>query len=195
MRNAVLNSYAHWTSYKGIPREEFALDPASVAESSFYEVDFVGDDGIRWTYGFEPSDFYPDAIACLAACRAAGFVIGIAGNQPEEAEAALKRAGAPADFIAWSMDCAQGSRVTRSGPRSSTGAAGAARPLASGLVTLRSQPCFGASCSPPRFTSAVTSIRNSPTLGSTDALAAGWSAILGWFAQVTLFSSHSACTS
>jgi len=53
-----------------------------------------------WTYGFEPSDFYPDAIACLAACRAAGFVIGIAGNQPEEAEAALKRAGAPADFIA-----------------------------------------------------------------------------------------------
>jgi hypothetical protein len=53
MRNAVLNSYAQWTSYKGIPREEFALAAASVSESSFYEVDYVDEDGVRWTYGFE----------------------------------------------------------------------------------------------------------------------------------------------
>src|SRR5205085_8091036 len=53
-----------------------------------------------WTYRFDPSDFYPDAISCLEACRAAGLVIGIAGNQPEEAEAALERAGLRADFIA-----------------------------------------------------------------------------------------------
>ncbi|MFE0514443.1 ATP/GTP-binding protein [Streptomyces sp. NPDC058964] len=53
MREAVLWSYAQWTAYQGIPREEFALDPKASAESTFYEVDFVLDDGVRWTYGFE----------------------------------------------------------------------------------------------------------------------------------------------
>ncbi|MCX5410629.1 ATP/GTP-binding protein [Streptomyces sp. NBC_00059] len=53
MREAVLSSYGEWTSYQGIPRDVFALDPKAEAESSFYEVDFVLDDGVRWTYGFE----------------------------------------------------------------------------------------------------------------------------------------------
>lgn len=53
MREAVLNSYAAWTSYDGIPRDEFALDPAAATESTFYEVDLVLEDGVRWTYGFE----------------------------------------------------------------------------------------------------------------------------------------------
>ncbi|HZZ34907.1 MAG TPA: HAD-IA family hydrolase, partial [Caulobacteraceae bacterium] len=43
---------------------------------------------------------YPDAIPCLRALRAAGYRIGIAGNQPEEAEAALEATGVGADFIA-----------------------------------------------------------------------------------------------
>jgi hypothetical protein len=53
MREAVLDSYAHWTAYAEIPREEFALDAKSAAETTFYEVDFVLDDAVRWTYGFE----------------------------------------------------------------------------------------------------------------------------------------------
>lgn len=53
MREAVLSSYAEWTSYQGIPREVFALDPKAAEESAFYEADFVLDDGVRWTYGFE----------------------------------------------------------------------------------------------------------------------------------------------
>ncbi|MEU8866617.1 AAA family ATPase [Streptomyces umbrinus] len=53
MKEAVLGSYAQWTSYQGIPRDEFALDPKSNAESTFYEADFVLEDGVRWTYGFE----------------------------------------------------------------------------------------------------------------------------------------------
>ncbi|MEU3980313.1 ATP-binding protein [Streptomyces sp. NPDC026672] len=53
MREAVLDSYGRWTSYRSIPREEFALDPKSAAESTFYEADFVLEDGVRWTYGFE----------------------------------------------------------------------------------------------------------------------------------------------
>lgn len=57
MREAVLHSYGPWTSYTGVPdREPFALDADSVAESTFYEIDFVLDDGVRWTYGFELGD-------------------------------------------------------------------------------------------------------------------------------------------
>jgi HAD superfamily hydrolase (TIGR01549 family) len=53
-----------------------------------------------WAYQFEPGDFYPDALPCLAALRARGLKVGLAGNQPDAAEAALEAAGAPADFIA-----------------------------------------------------------------------------------------------
>ncbi|MEU8906402.1 AAA family ATPase [Streptomyces mirabilis] len=53
MKRAVLRSYADWTSYDGIPRDEFALDPKAVSETSLYEADIVLDDGVRWTYGFE----------------------------------------------------------------------------------------------------------------------------------------------
>ncbi|RZB17640.1 ATP-binding protein [Streptomyces sp. F001] len=57
MREAVLNSYGPWTSYTGVPdRDPFALDAESAAQSTFYEVDFVLDDGVRWTYGFELGD-------------------------------------------------------------------------------------------------------------------------------------------
>lgn len=52
MRTAVLNSYARWASYDGIPRNHFALDARQESEPSFFEADIVID-GIRWTYGFE----------------------------------------------------------------------------------------------------------------------------------------------
>ncbi|MFD9907636.1 ATP/GTP-binding protein [Streptomyces sp. NPDC059063] len=52
MRNAVLNSYAHWAAYDGPQRRVFALSPKSEAEPSFFEVDLVID-SVRWTYGFE----------------------------------------------------------------------------------------------------------------------------------------------
>ena len=44
-------------------------------------------------FNIEPRDLYPDAAPCLAACQAAGLIVGIAGNQPIEAEAALEAAG------------------------------------------------------------------------------------------------------
>ncbi|MDI5965875.1 AAA family ATPase [Streptantibioticus silvisoli] len=52
MRHAVLNSYARWASYEGVPRHVFALNPKSEDEPSFFEVDIVID-SVRWTYGFE----------------------------------------------------------------------------------------------------------------------------------------------
>jgi predicted ATPase len=52
MRAAVLNSYASWASFEGIPRKPFALGPEGKSESSFFEVDLVIDE-VRWAYGFE----------------------------------------------------------------------------------------------------------------------------------------------
>ena len=54
--------------------------------------------GYRHT--FLASDFYPDALPCLADLKDQGYRVGLAGNQPEVAEAALKAANVPADFIA-----------------------------------------------------------------------------------------------
>ena len=45
-----------------------------------------------WVYDFTAADLYPDAIPC--------YKVLIAGNQPHEAEAALKRLNVPADLIA-----------------------------------------------------------------------------------------------
>ncbi|MET8330065.1 ATP-binding protein [Streptomyces sp. NPDC005181] len=56
MREAVLGSYAQWTSRQGIVRDEFFLDPKAAVETTFYEADFVLADRVRWTYGFELSD-------------------------------------------------------------------------------------------------------------------------------------------
>lgn len=48
----------------------------------------------------EAVDFYPDALPCLRACRANGWRIGLAGNQPTAAEHALHRLGVDADVVA-----------------------------------------------------------------------------------------------
>ena len=45
-------------------------------------------------------DLYPDALDCLRAARATGLVVGVAGNQPRGAEAALGAAGVDVDFVA-----------------------------------------------------------------------------------------------
>jgi hypothetical protein len=52
MRKAVLNSYARWASYDGIPRHTFALDTKEAESPTFFETDLALD-GVRWTYGFE----------------------------------------------------------------------------------------------------------------------------------------------
>lgn len=51
-------------------------------------------------YEIDARDLYPDALPTLAALRAQGLKVGIAGNQPERAEAALPRAGVTADYLA-----------------------------------------------------------------------------------------------
>jgi HAD superfamily hydrolase (TIGR01549 family) len=40
---------------------------------------------------FDPEDFYPDALPCLAGLRARGLIVGAVGNTPEDAENLLRR--------------------------------------------------------------------------------------------------------
>jgi HAD superfamily hydrolase (TIGR01509 family) len=47
----------------------------------------------------ERSDLYPDAIPTLDALRRAGFGIGLAGNQPEQALGQLQALGLQLDFV------------------------------------------------------------------------------------------------
>lgn len=49
--------------------------------------------------GFDVDDLYPDVRPCLAALRSAGFTVGIAGNQPVRAAAALRAMDLPVDFV------------------------------------------------------------------------------------------------
>jgi FMN phosphatase YigB (HAD superfamily) len=86
---AVIARGGHHHEAFQIVRPGFDLDAAVLARRA-----------TGWTYDFAQSDFYPDALPCLAALRARGYRVGIAGNQPQAAEGALRAAGAPADFIA-----------------------------------------------------------------------------------------------
>jgi HAD superfamily hydrolase (TIGR01549 family) len=47
----------------------------------------------------EKSDLYPDAIPSMEALKEAGFLVGVAGNQPLRAEECLRSFGLPADLI------------------------------------------------------------------------------------------------
>lgn len=47
-----------------------------------------------------PADLYPDASSCLRELRIRGLRVGIAGNQPEDCEDALRQAGLAVDLLA-----------------------------------------------------------------------------------------------
>ena len=51
-------------------------------------------------YSIEGRDLYGDALPCIAALRARGLIVGIAGNQPEACEAALLSCGVVVDHLA-----------------------------------------------------------------------------------------------
>jgi len=106
--------WGEWADWLGVPRLTFFAGLGAVIERGWHHrrvfqlvrpgLDLDAEVRRRaeagWTYRFEPDDFYPDALPCLAALAAAGYRIGIAGNQPEAAEAALAAAGVRADFVA-----------------------------------------------------------------------------------------------
>lgn len=48
----------------------------------------------------EARDLYLDAVPCLSRLRAAGYRIGLAGNQPADAETQIRALGLAVDFVA-----------------------------------------------------------------------------------------------
>lgn len=62
--------------------------------------DLLGTTAPRAGTVIEARDFYPDAPDCLFRLAAAGYDLGLAGNQPLEAEDALKGLGLPVSFVA-----------------------------------------------------------------------------------------------
>jgi HAD superfamily hydrolase (TIGR01662 family) len=55
--------------------------------------------GMPWVH---PDDLYPDALPAIRALRAAGYRVGIAGNQPIETERIIAELGEPFDLVATS---------------------------------------------------------------------------------------------
>ncbi len=106
--------WAGWADYLGVPIGDFraALDQV-IARGEHHRRVF---DCFRRNFDFEAArherlahgdnyvhsahDLYPDARPCLLALRKQGYRIGIAGNQPIEAEPAIAAMNLGADFIA-----------------------------------------------------------------------------------------------
>jgi HAD superfamily hydrolase (TIGR01662 family) len=49
--------------------------------------------------GYEPDDLYADAVPCLAELRRRGYMVGVAGNQPQSCERFLRDVGLDVDCI------------------------------------------------------------------------------------------------
>jgi FMN phosphatase YigB (HAD superfamily) len=106
--------WGEWADWMGVPRLTFFAAMGAVIERGWHhrtvfqllrpgfdiEAALRARAGEGYRYTIERGDLYPDALACLTDLRRRGCAIGLAGNQPEEAEAALRDLGAPADFIA-----------------------------------------------------------------------------------------------
>jgi HAD superfamily hydrolase (TIGR01549 family) len=106
--------WGDWADWLGLTRFGFFAAFGAVVERGWRHqrvfelvrpgIDLAAEQARRaaagWRYTLEPSDFYPDALPCLRALRAAGFKVGIAGNQPEAAETSLAALGVTADFVA-----------------------------------------------------------------------------------------------
>ncbi len=109
--------FAGWADWLGVPRLTFAavLGAVLARGSSVPEVFDYFRPGIDLEYeaqrrvaageseGFGEPDLYPDVRACLAALRAQGLFVGIAGNQPVRAERDLAALALPADLVATSQ--------------------------------------------------------------------------------------------
>jgi len=103
-----------WADWLGVPRLTFFAALGAVIERGQHHrrvfelvrpgVDLAREQAARAAAGqvdlFDQSDFYPDALACLATLRHQGYRIGLAGNQPAVAEAALRAMTLPVDYVA-----------------------------------------------------------------------------------------------
>lgn len=106
--------WGDWADWLGVTRLAFfaALGAVIADRRHHREVvalarpgrDFAGESLARQAAGattrIEARDLYPDAAPTLARLRAMGLSIGLAGNQPTEAEAEIRALGLAVDFVA-----------------------------------------------------------------------------------------------
>ncbi|GIG66874.1 HAD family hydrolase [Phytomonospora endophytica] len=105
-----------WADWLGVPRHTLSAVLGSVIARGLdfretfraFRPDFDHDTELELraaagsAESFTESDLYPDARACLAALKDQGLLVGLAGNQPEHAEASLRDFGLAVDVIATS---------------------------------------------------------------------------------------------
>ncbi len=108
--------WRQWADYLEVPFEGFlSVLHQAIAEGrhhrdafTYFRPDFDLAEALQarkaagTDYVLSHSDFYEDALPCLKALRAAGYKTGIAGNQPKQIEAHLRRLDLETDFIATS---------------------------------------------------------------------------------------------
>jgi len=105
--------YGTWADWLGVPRHTFsAVFGAVIARGLDYRETFqMFRPGFDLTMererraaagqpeGFSEENLYPDARPCLAALRAMGLRVGLAGNQTARAETILRALDLPVDLI------------------------------------------------------------------------------------------------
>jgi FMN phosphatase YigB (HAD superfamily) len=110
--------WSEWADWLGIPRFTFLATMGGVIARGephrhIFELLRPGLDlaaarqqriAEGWRYAFTPADLYPDALPCIRTLRERGSRVGIAGNQPTAAIAALAARGIEADFMAMSRE-------------------------------------------------------------------------------------------
>lgn len=108
--------YGTWADWLGIPRHTFsAVFGAVIARGGDYRevfghfrpgFDLDKERQARLDAGIgeylNGHDLYPDARPCLAALQAAGYFVGVAGNQTERAGRFLRELNLPCDALATS---------------------------------------------------------------------------------------------
>lgn len=109
-------AWSEWADWLGIPRLTFLAVCGAVIERGgdhrepfeIFRPGFDVDEGVakREAAGLADrvtaDDLYPDAADCLRALHDAGYRIGVVGNQPARAQAALADLGLPIDVLATS---------------------------------------------------------------------------------------------
>lgn len=105
--------YGTWADWLGVPRHTFsAVMGAVIAEGRDYRETFqefrpgfdLAEERCRRTEAGQPEglsegDLYADARPSLAALQSMGLLVGLAGNQTRQVEAALRALDLPVDLI------------------------------------------------------------------------------------------------
>jgi HAD superfamily hydrolase (TIGR01549 family) len=106
--------WGEWADWLGVTRLTFfaALGAVIAAKQHHHQVfalvrpgtDLASERAARQAQGgltrIESRDLYPDAVPTLQRLRTDGLSIGLAGNQPEDAEVEIRALGLAVDFVA-----------------------------------------------------------------------------------------------